>query len=94
MDISGLADPFCKANMITGEGFVKYSKWSKTKIVHKTINPEFNETFSFIGVEPDELAESILFVVVFDDDKYGHDFLGACKFNLVVVNVSIFSSCQ
>lgn len=60
----------------------------KTKVAHKTINPEFNETFSFIGMEPEELAESILYVVVFDEDKYGHDFLGACKFSLVTINVS------
>lgn len=88
MDTQSLADPFCKANVITGESKFKYTKWMKTKVAHKTINPEFNETFSFIGMEPEELAESILYVVVFDDDKYGHDFLGACKFSLVTINVS------
>lgn len=89
MDTQSLADPFCKANVITGDSKFKYTKWMKTKVAHKTINPEFNETFNFIGMEPEELADSILYVVVFDDDKYGHDFLGACKFSLVTINVSI-----
>lgn len=82
MDHSGLADPFCKINIITEYGTIKQKKWMQTKTVHKTINPEMNETVRFLGVEPDELGNSILYVVLLDDDKYGHDFLGAAKINL------------
>ncbi|XP_063696197.1 rabphilin-3A isoform X2 [Culicoides brevitarsis] len=88
MDNQCLADPFCKANIITSDSKFKYTKWMKTKVVHKTINPEFNEKFSLIGVEPDELAESVLFIIVYDDDKYGHDFLGSCKFSLCSINMT------
>lgn len=79
MDSSGLADPFCKINIITEYGASKQKKWIATKTVHKTKNPEFNESVRFLGVEPDELSGSILYVVILDDDKYGHDFLGTAK---------------
>lgn len=85
MDSSGLADPFCKLNIVTAEGTVRQSRWMKTKTVHKTKNPEFNEAVIFLGVEPDELGNSILYVILLDDDKYGHDFLGATKLLLSVV---------
>lgn len=79
MDTAGLADPFCKVNIITEYGTVKQAKWFRTRTVHKTINPEFNESVRFMGVEPDELAHAMLYVVVLDDDRYGHDFLGTAK---------------
>lgn len=79
MDSSGLADPFCKLNIVTIEGTIRQSRWLKTKTVHKTKNPEFNETVTFIGIESDDLGSSVLYVVLLDDDKYGHDFLGAAK---------------
>ncbi|XP_055914170.1 rabphilin-3A isoform X2 [Eupeodes corollae] len=86
MDSAGLTDPFCKLNIITPEGHVKYTRWQKTKTVHKTRNPEFNEVLQFYGVEPLELGNSLLYVVILDDDKYGHDFLGAAKINLSTVH--------
>ncbi|XP_055846039.1 rabphilin-3A isoform X2 [Episyrphus balteatus] len=86
MDSAGLTDPFCKLNIITPEGHVKYTRWQKTKTVHKTRNPEFNEILQFVGVEPIELGNSLLYVVILDDDKYGHDFLGAAKINLSTVH--------
>ncbi|XP_055386855.1 double C2-like domain-containing protein beta isoform X2 [Condylostylus longicornis] len=82
MDSAGLADPFCKLNIITPEGATKQTRWLKTKTVHKTKNPEFNENITFLGVEPEELGNSVLYVVILDDDKYGHDFLGAAKVGL------------
>lgn len=92
MDSAGLADPFCKLNIITPEGTTKQLKWIRTKTVHKTRNPEFNETMTFIGVEPEELGNSVLYVVILDDDKYGHDFLGTAKVALSTVRV-ISSDC-
>lgn len=88
MDVSGHADPFCKINIITEYGS-KQKKWFLTKTVHKTTNPEFNEKVRFLGVEPDEmLSGSMLYVVILDDDHYGHDFLGAAKINLAPVNMN------
>lgn len=93
MDSTGLTDPFCKVNVITTaspgyEQMFKYAKWVKTKVVPRTINPEFNEPFSFIGIGPDELELSILYVLVLDNDKYGHDLLGIGKFKLHSLLVS------
>lgn len=87
MDTCGLADPFCKVNVIVNECF-KYCKWLKSKIAHKTVNPEFNELLNFIGMEPDDLQQAALYIVVLDDDKYGHDFLGAARFDLNSITVS------
>lgn len=87
MDSAGLADPYCKLNIITPEGNAKYTRWQRTKTVHKTRNPEFNEMIQFVGVEPEELGNSLLYIVIFDDDKYGHDFLGSAKVCLSTVSV-------
>lgn len=88
MDAAGLADPYCKLNIITPEAHTKYTRWQRTKTVHKTRNPEFNETLQFVGVEPEELGNSLLYVALFDDDKYGHDFLGAAKVCLSTVSLT------
>lgn len=82
MDAAGLADPFCKVNIVTEYGTAKQKKWYSTRTVHKSVNPEFNETVRFLGVEPEELATSTLYVVVLDDDRYGYDYLGAGRVRL------------
>lgn len=48
MDIHGLADPFCKLNILPVET-VTTTKRLRTKTVHKTRDPEFNETLNFYG---------------------------------------------
>lgn len=85
MDNMALADPFCKLNVVYLDGSLRHLTWCKTKTVHKTRNPEFNETISFPGIGLDEILNSILFIVLLDDDKYGHDFLGTARMNLSVV---------
>lgn len=87
MDAQGLADPFCKINIITAENALRHTRWQKSKIAHKTNNPEFNETFSFIGLSVEELSSSSLFIVLLDDDKYGNDFLGSAKIALTMVRL-------
>lgn len=82
MNNASSADPFCKLNIVTEYGTVKQKKWLGTKTIHKTRSPEFNETVRFFGVEPEELGVSTLYVVLLDDDKFGHDFLGAAKIQL------------
>lgn len=81
-DITFLPDPYAQLNIITEFGKAKQKKWLQTKIIHKTRSPEFNETVRFFGVEPEELATSILYVVLLDEDKYGSDFLGTAKVEL------------
>jgi Ca2+-dependent lipid-binding protein len=86
MDSQGLSDPFCKANIITGDNTLRHTRWQKSRIAHKTNNPEFNETFTFMGMSFDDVNASSLFVVLLDDDKYGNDFLGATKISLALVS--------
>lgn len=89
-DITCPSDPFCRLNIVTQYDKLKQNKWLQTKTVHKTRCPEFNETVRFFGVEPDELATSILYVVILDDDKFGSDFLGTAKIYLGPVSVIKF----
>ncbi|KYN41143.1 Double C2-like domain-containing protein beta [Trachymyrmex septentrionalis] len=48
MDIQGLTDPFCKLNILP-VGKASTSRRLRTKTVHKTRDPEFNETVNFYG---------------------------------------------
>lgn len=46
MDPNGLADPYVKLKLInTGEGTAKVNR-VKTRIIHETLNPTWNETFT------------------------------------------------
>lgn len=85
MDAIGLSDPFAKINIIT-ENSIRFTRWQKTRIAHRSINPEFNEAFTFIGMSIEDINNSQLYVVILDDDKYGNDFLGAAKVALGPVN--------
>ncbi|XP_068087082.1 rabphilin-3A [Anabrus simplex] len=76
MDINGLSDPFCRLNLLPTGG---KSNRLKTRTVHKTRNPEFNETLTFYGVTDTDLAKKIMHILVLDDDKYGHDFIGEAR---------------
>lgn len=87
MDANGLADPFCKLNIVSAEGTCRHVNWSRTKTVHKTRNPEFNEAIAFAGVSAENLTSSWLYIVLLDDDKFGHDFLGTAKVNLAMVRL-------
>ncbi|GLH01752.1 Synaptotagmin 1 [Gryllus bimaculatus] len=79
MDINGLSDPFCRLNLLPTGG---KSNRLRTKTVHKTRNPEFNETVTFYGVTDSDLGRKILHILVLDDDKYGHDFIGEARIAL------------
>ncbi|XP_022115267.1 rabphilin-3A isoform X1 [Pieris rapae] len=75
MDMTGLSDPFCRLEILPIEG--TYSNRLRTKTVHKTKNPEFNETLHFFGITESDLNSKSLEVVVFDDDRYGCDEMGS-----------------
>lgn len=84
MDINGLADPFCKLDIIP-EG--KISRRLRTKTVHKTRNPEFNESLTFYEITEGDLLKKSLHVLVLDDDKYGKDYMGEAKLSLAALKV-------
>lgn len=79
MDINGLADPFCKLNILPN---AKVSTRLRTKTVHKTRNPEFNEKLTFYDIRESDLMNKALHVLVVDDDKYGHDYMGEVRIPL------------
>lgn len=79
MDINGLADPFCKLNILPS---TKTSTRLRTKTVHKTRNPEFNENLTFYDISESDLKEKSLHILVVDDDKYGHDYMGETRIKL------------
>lgn len=57
----------------------------RTKTVHKTTNPEFNETVNFYGITETDIQRKTLHILVLDDDKYGNDCLGEAKIPLFKV---------
>ncbi|XP_011268185.1 rabphilin-3A isoform X1 [Camponotus floridanus] len=82
MDIQGLADPFCKLNILPVEKVATSSRL-RTKTVHKTRDPEFNETVNFYGTtETDISSGKVLHILIIQDDPSGQDFLGEAKFPL------------
>ncbi|XP_076231530.1 rabphilin-3A [Calliopsis andreniformis] len=82
MDIHGLADPFCKLNIIPVEA-VTTTKRLRTKTIHKTRDPEFNETLNFYGTtESDIWNGKALHILILQDDPAGQDFLGEARFPL------------
>ncbi|XP_013167496.1 PREDICTED: rabphilin-3A [Papilio xuthus] len=80
MDMTGLSDPFCRLEILPREG--TYSNRLRTKTVHKTKNPEFNETVHFFGITESDLAAKSLEIVLFDDDRYGCDEMGSATVSL------------
>lgn len=79
MDISGLSDPFCKLNILPS---AKVSTRLRTKTVHKTRNPEFNENLTFYDITETNLMKKYLHILMVDDDKYGHDYMGETRISL------------
>ncbi|CAH0549373.1 unnamed protein product [Brassicogethes aeneus] len=79
MDISSLSDPFCKLNILPN---AKTCTRLRTKTVHKTRNPEFNENLTFYDVSEEDLIKKSLHILVVDDDKYGHDYMGEVRIHL------------
>ncbi|XP_073948239.1 rabphilin-3A-like isoform X2 [Choristoneura fumiferana] len=80
MDMTGLSDPFCRLEVLPIEG--TYSNRLRTKTVHKTKNPEFNETLHFFGITESDLATKTLEIFLFDDDRYGCDEMGSATVSL------------
>uniref|UniRef100_A0A1Y1LN07 Rabphilin n=1 Tax=Photinus pyralis TaxID=7054 RepID=A0A1Y1LN07_PHOPY len=84
MDINGLADPFCKLNILPD---AKTYTRLRTKTVHKSRNPEFNENLTFYEINEKDLSTKSLHVLVLDDDKYGHDYMGEANIPLAKLRV-------
>ncbi|KAL0965745.1 hypothetical protein UPYG_G00285170 [Umbra pygmaea] len=79
MDSNGYSDPFVKVCLKPDMG--KKAK-NKTQIKKKTLNPEFNEEFSY-EIKHGELAKKTLDVSVWDYDLgTSNDFIGGCQLGI------------
>ncbi|XP_014887967.1 rabphilin-3A isoform X1 [Poecilia latipinna] len=79
MDSNGYSDPFVKICLKPDMG--KKAK-NKTQIKKKTLNPEFNEEFSY-EIKHAELAKKTLDVSVWDYDMgKSNDFIGGCQLGI------------
>uniref|UniRef100_A0A3P8X947 Rabphilin 3A homolog (mouse), b n=1 Tax=Esox lucius TaxID=8010 RepID=A0A3P8X947_ESOLU len=79
MDSNGYSDPFVKVCLKPDMG--KKAK-NKTQIKKKTLNPEFNEEFSY-EIKHGELAKKTLDLTVWDYDLgTSNDFIGGCQLGI------------
>ncbi|CAJ1070060.1 rabphilin-3A isoform X2 [Xyrichtys novacula] len=79
MDSNGYSDPFVKVNLKPDMG--KKAK-NKTQIKKKTLNPEYNEEFSY-EIKHGELAKKTLDISVWDYDMgKSNDFIGGCQLGI------------
>jgi Ca2+-dependent lipid-binding protein len=78
MDHNGLSDPYCKFKL----GSQKY----KTKVIHKTLNPDWKEQFD---MKLYNQKDKTLKVQVWDRDfPSTDDFIGECKIDLTKYNAN------
>ena len=75
-DRNGLSDPYVKLEL----GGQK----KQSKVISKSLNPEWNEHFEFTGVKRD-LLEQALQLQAFDKDTFGSDKLGTASVDLRVL---------
>lgn len=79
MDANGYSDPYVKICLKPDMG--KKGK-SKTQIKKRTLNPEFNEEFSY-DIKHSELAKKTLDISVWDYDiGKANDYIGGCQLGI------------
>ncbi|XP_061553834.1 rabphilin-3A isoform X9 [Phycodurus eques] len=79
MDVNGYSDPFVKVCLKPDMG--KKGK-NKTQTKKKTLNPEFQEEFSY-EIKHGELAKKTLDISVWDYDMgRSNDFIGGCQLGI------------
>ncbi|XP_067089206.1 synaptotagmin Va [Osmerus mordax] len=75
MDVGGLSDPFVKV-VLQHQG--KRLKKKKTSVKQNTLNPYFNESFSF-EIPFSQIQKIQVIITVYDYDKLGsNDAIGKC----------------
>ncbi|XP_072025953.1 synaptotagmin-1-like isoform X2 [Amphiura filiformis] len=82
MDFSGTSDPYVKVYLLPDK-----KKKFETKVHRKTLNPVFNETFTF-KVPYSEVAGKTLTFAIFDFDRFSrHDQIGEVKVKLSQIDL-------
>ncbi|XP_061679980.1 synaptotagmin-1b isoform X1 [Syngnathoides biaculeatus] len=83
MDVGGSSDPYVKVYLLPDK-----KKKFETKIHRKTLEPNFNETFTF-KVPYTELGGKTLVMTVYDFDRFSkHDAIGVVKIPMSSVDFS------
>ncbi|XP_022047595.2 synaptotagmin-1-like isoform X1 [Acanthochromis polyacanthus] len=83
MDVGGSSDPYVKLYLLPDK-----KKKFETKVHRKTLEPNFNETFTF-KVAYTELGGKTLVMTVYDFDRFSkHDAIGAVKIPMSSVDFS------
>ncbi|KAL3856404.1 hypothetical protein ACJMK2_011169, partial [Sinanodonta woodiana] len=73
MDSNGLSDPYVKLHLLPG---ASKSNKLRTKTIHKTLNPEWNETLTYHGISMEDMMKKTIRLAVLDEDAFGYDFIG------------------
>ncbi|NXD33318.1 SYT1 protein, partial [Copsychus sechellarum] len=75
LDMGGTSDPYVKVFLLPDK-----KKKYETKVHRKTLNPVFNEQFTFKVVPYSELGGKTLVMAVYDFDRFSkHDIIGEYK---------------
>ncbi|XP_077452609.1 synaptotagmin-1b [Stigmatopora argus] len=83
MDVGGSSDPYVKVYLLPDK-----KKKFETKVHRKTLEPNFNETFTF-KVPYTELGGKTLVMTVYDFDRFSkHDAIGVVKIAMSSVDFS------
>ncbi|XP_002961839.2 synaptotagmin-5 [Selaginella moellendorffii] len=72
-DTNGLADPYAVLRM------KKSDQKIRTKVLNKTLQPEWNQTFDFVV---EDAIHDMLIVEIWDHDTFGKDYMGRCALTL------------
>ncbi|XP_038985513.1 synaptotagmin-5-like isoform X2 [Phoenix dactylifera] len=76
MDVMGKADPFVVLSM------KKLKTKNKTRVVNKSLNPNWNQTFDFVV---EDGLHDVLILEVYDHDTFGKGYIGRCIMTLTRV---------
>ncbi|XP_005802095.1 synaptotagmin-1-like [Xiphophorus maculatus] len=83
MDVGGSSDPYVKLYLLPDK-----KKKFETKVHRKTLEPNFNETFTF-KVPYTDLGGKTLVMTVYDFDRFSkHDAIGAIKIPMSSIDFS------
>lgn len=97
MDSNGLSDPYVKLHLLPG---ASKSNKLQTKTIHKTLNPQWNETVTYYGITEEDMIKKTVRLAVLDEDAFGYDFIGETRVPLKKLkhqqtkNFSVFLECQ
>jgi len=84
LDLGGTSDPYVKVYLMPDK-----KRKFETKVHRKTLNPFFNETFSFKQLPYSETFDKTLVFAIFDYDRFSkHDQIGEVKVPLCMVDLA------